>query len=85
MPNYDDATCLVHRGKAEKLQQHMNTVNTTGSIVFTREDEENNGMPLLDANITGTEEGSVKSTVNRKKTHTDQYLNFACHHPKYQS
>ena len=79
----DDVICLVHTGKAKKLQQHMNTVDPTGSIIFTREDE-NNSMPFLDAKFTRKEDGSVKSTVYRKKTHTDQYLNFASHHPKHQ-
>ena len=36
----DDVICLVHT-KAKKLQ-HMNTVDPTGSIILTREDEENN-------------------------------------------
>ena len=76
--------CLVHTGKAKQLQQHMNTVDPTGSIIFTREDEENNSMPFLDAKFTRKEDGSVKSTVYRKKTHTDQYLKFASHHPKHQ-
>ena len=81
----DDVICLVHTGKAKKLQQHMNTVDPTGNIIFTREDEENNSMPFLDAKFTRKEDGSVKSTVYRKKTHTDQYLNFASHHPKHQT
>ena len=80
----DDVICLVHTGKAKKLQQHMNTVDPTGSIIITREDEENNSMPFLDAMFTRKEDGSVKSTVYRKKTQTDQYLNFASHHPKHQ-
>ena len=80
----DDVICLVHTGKAKKLQQHMNTVDPTGSIIFTQEDEENNSMPFLDTKFTRKEDGSVKSTVYRKKTHTDQYLNFASHHPKHQ-
>ena len=36
----DDVICLVHTGKAKKFQQHMNTVDPTESIIFTREDEE---------------------------------------------
>ena len=78
----DDVICLVHTGKAKKLQQHMNTVDPTGSIILTR--EENNSMPFLDAKFTRKEDGSVKSTVYRKKTHTDQNLNFASHLPKHQ-
>ena len=80
----DDVICLVHKGKAKKLQQHMNTVDHTRRFISTREDEENNSMPFLDAKFTRKEDGSVKSTVYRKKTHTDQYLNFASHHPKHQ-
>ena len=80
----DDVICLVHTGKANKLQQHVNTVDPTGSTIFTREDKENNTMPFLDAKFTRKEDGSVKSTVYRKKTHTDQYLNFASHHLKHQ-
>ena len=79
-----DVICLVHTGKTQKLQQQMNTVVPTHSIVFTREDGENNGMPFLDTKFTRKEDGSVKSTVYRKKTHIDQYLNFASHHPKHQ-
>ena len=80
----DDVICLVHTGKAKKLQQHMNTVDPTGNIIFMREDEENNRMPFLDAKFTRKEDGSVKFTVYKKKMHTDQYLNFASHHPKHQ-
>ena len=62
----------------------MNILGSTGSTVFTKEDEENNSMPFLDTKYTRKEIGSVKSTVYRKKTLTDQYLTFASHHPKHQ-
>ena len=71
-----------HR-KGRGMLQHMNTVDPTGSTVFTREDGENNGMPFLNTKCTRKEDGSVKS-VYRKKMHTDLYLNFASHHPKHQ-
>ena len=51
---------------------------------FTREDEENNNMPFFEANYTKKDDGSVKSTVYRKKIHTDQYLNFTSHLPRHQ-
>ena len=34
----DYVICLVHTYRAEKLQQHINTVDSTGMIVFTREE-----------------------------------------------
>ena len=80
----DDVICLVHTGKAEELQQHMNMVDPTGSIRLTREEEDNNSMPFLDATFTRQDDGSARSTVCRKKTHTDQYLNFTSHHPRHQ-
>ena len=52
----DDVISLVHTGKAKKLQQHMNTVDPTGSIIFTRKDKENNSMPFLDVKFTKKED-----------------------------
>ena len=47
---------VVHIGKAKKLQQHMNTVDPTGSIIFPWEDEENSSIPFLDAKFTRKED-----------------------------
>ena len=64
----DDVICLVHTGEAEELQHHINTLNPTGSIRFTRK-EDNNRMLFLDASVTRNGGGSVKSTVYRLDEH----------------
>ena len=49
--------------KAWKLQKHMNTIYSTGSIVF-------NSMPFLDAMFTRKEDGSVKfNRVQEEEVH----------------
>lgn len=45
----DDIICLVHTYTSDELQQHMNTVNPTGSGRFRREEEANTHMPFLGA------------------------------------
>ena len=57
----------IHTGTAEESQHHMNTV-----VRFPREEKENNSTTFLDSKFTKKEDGSVKCTVHRKKTHTDQ-------------
>ena len=81
----DDVVTIVKRGKAEQLQNHMNQVDTTNSIKFTREEEAEDGsIAFLDTRLIRREDGSVKTVVYRKTTHTDQYLNYRSHHPLHQ-
>ena len=80
----DDVLAVVKVGKVERLMEHMNTVDQTGSIKFTYEEETEKSIPMLDTLITRKEDGSIKTTVYRKKTHTDQYLSFQSHHPLHQ-
>ena len=77
----DDILEVMKRGKVGQLTDHINTIDPTGNIKFTYEEEEHRKIPFLDTLLTRKEDGTVKLLVFRKKTHTDQYLNFASHHP----
>ncbi len=67
-----------------KASLNCNTIDTTGSIQFTYEEEVNGAMPFLDTLMKNEQDGSITFTVYRKPTHTDQYLHFKSHHPLHQ-
>ena len=79
----DDVLEIVRKGEIEHLTEHLNQVDATGNIKFTHEPEAEGTIPFLDTLIVRKPDGSVKILVYRKKTHTDQYLNFQSHHPIY--
>ena len=68
----------------QKLTDHINQVDKSGSIQFTYETESDGKIPFLDTLIVKKEDGSVKLLIYRKPTHTDQYLNYKSHHPLHQ-
>lgn len=43
--------------------------------------EKNSKIPFLDILLTHEADGSVSTTVYRKATHTDKYLDYESHHP----
>ena len=55
--------------------------NVEPSIQFTVEVESNGKLLFLDVLLEHEEDGSFSTTLYRKPTHTDRYLNFASHHP----
>jgi hypothetical protein len=65
----DDILCIIKKDQPEALQDHMNRADGTGSIKFTKEEEADGCIPFLDVLIERKEDGSLKSTVYRKKTH----------------
>ena len=75
---------VVRKGCEEELTVHLDSIDTTGSIKFTYEEESYNSLPFLDTLMIRKEDGTVKLLVYRKKTYTDQYLNFTPHHPLHQ-
>ena len=53
----------------------------TPHIKFTNDPENEGTLPFLDTLVKRQADGSVKVSVYRKPTHTDQYLAFESHHP----
>ena len=68
----DDVLEIIHKDGTQKLTDHLNTVDPTGNIKFTHEEEETGHILFLDTLIVRNAE--VKLLV--KKTHTVQYLDF---------
>ena len=74
----------MKKGEIDNLTEHLNTIDPTGNIKFTYEEEEEGRIPFLDTLIIRKPDGSTKLCIYRKKTHTDQYLQFTSHHPLHQ-
>jgi len=78
----DDILEILKRDAVESFTEHLNnSIDETGSIKFTYEMEHEGSLLFLDILITRQQNGQLKLTVYRKKTHTDQYLHFESHHP----
>ena len=48
---------------------------------FTVEEESDDRLAFLDIQLSGSDDGTVNTSVCCKATHTDQYLVFESHHP----
>ncbi|XP_072048362.1 uncharacterized protein [Amphiura filiformis] len=80
----DDVLEIIQKDSTQKLTDHLHSVDPTGNITFTFEEEDQSKIPFLDTLIVRKEDGSMKLLVYRKKTHTDQYLKFQSQHPLHQ-
>ena len=62
-----------------RFHNHLNSINP--HIQFTVEVESNNSLPFLDVLLTHESDGNITTSVYRKPTHTDKYLDLSSHHP----
>ena len=72
---YVDDTCTaLHPDQLPAFHRHLNSIEA--SIQFTLEPDENGKLAFLDTVIAHHPDGSLSTTVHRKATHTDKYLDF---------
>ena len=75
----DDTVVALCDSLIDMLSDHINSIDP--AIKFTREEEDNKTIPMLDTLVRRTEERKLTFSVYRKPTHTDQYLQFASNQP----
>lgn len=75
----DDTFVIWPHGNAElkEFHRHLNHQNT--SIQFTIEEEKEEKIPFLDV-LVRRERNKLQTSVYRKPTHTDRYIQFSSHH-----
>ena len=75
----DDTFVVIKAAHKQNLLDHINSIDH--HIQFTSEDLRPDGsMPFLDILVTPREDGSLSTTVYRKPTHTDLYMQWDSHH-----
>ena len=75
----DDTSVVIETEKKEGFQEHINSVDP--HIHFTPEDAKADGsVPFLDTIVMPQPGNSLFTSVYRKPTHTDLYLNWNSHH-----
>ena len=77
----DDTFCAIEEQSAEEFHKHLNSISS--SITFTLEWEQNQSPTFLDVKVTQNRDNTISTTIYKKPTHTDRYLQFDLHHPKH--
>ena len=75
----DDTFTILESSHRRAFLDHINSIDQ--HIQFTCEEQrEDRSIPFLDVLVIPNEDGSLNSTVFRKPTHTDLYLQWDSHH-----
>ena len=77
---YVDDTFVVWEHRRQQLDEFLEHINGLRErILFTMEVEENDKISFLDV-LVERKDFSIATSVYRKPTHTDRYLNYRSHH-----
>ena len=63
------------------FHKHLNSI--LPSITFTLEREQNQSLAFLDVKVSRNRDNTISTTIYKKPTHTDQYLQFDSRHSKH--
>ena len=74
----DDTFVVLQNEHVQMLHRHLN--NQFRGVSFTLEKESEGSLAFLDVKVTRYQNGCLKTSVFRKVTHTDRYLDFNSHH-----
>ncbi|XP_072178296.1 uncharacterized protein [Diadema setosum] len=75
----DDTFVILHEEESVSFFGHINSLDT--HISFTQETCKDEYLAFLDVEVHVDSDGTLSTSVYRKPTHTDQYLNCQSHHP----
>ena len=75
----DDTFTILQSSQKDGLLEYLNSIDQ--HIQFTAEDQRTDGaMPFLDILVTPGRDGNLSTSLYRKPTHTDLYLQWDGHH-----
>ena len=73
----DDSFAIMKKSTINSFHDTLNSIDS--HINFTIEHEKDGQLAFLDT-LVSRNNGSISTTVYRKPTHTDRYLDFSSHH-----